>query len=79
MMTAGDEGKGGGDGEQLITVRLKKSDQGVILCYIKTPKSEPGASQLDRLGMTVTAGDEGKGRGDGEQLLTDRLKIQTKG
>ncbi len=79
MVTAGDEGQGRGDGKQLLTDRLKITDQGVIHCYTRTPKSELGASQLDRLGMMVTAGDEGKGRGDGEQLLTDRLKIRTKG
>ena len=38
------------------------------------PKFELGASRLDRLGTMVIAGDEGKGRGDGEQLLADLLK-----
>ncbi len=79
MVTAGDEGKGRGDGEQLLTDRLKKSDQGVIHCYNRMPKSELGVSQLDRLGTIVTARDEGKGIGDCEQLLTNRLKIRTKG
>ena len=74
MLTAGDEGKGRGDGEQLLTSRLKNLDQGTIYCYIRMPKSELGASQLDRLGTMVTAGDDGKDRGDGEQLLTSRLK-----
>jgi hypothetical protein len=59
---AGDEGKGRGDGEQLLTSRLKNSDQGVIHRYNRMPKSELGASQLDRLGTMVTAGDEGKCR-----------------
>ncbi len=79
MVTAGDEGKGREDGEQLLTSRLKKTDQGTIYRYIRTPKSERGASQLDRPGKMMTAGDEGKGRGEGEQLLTVRLKKQTKG
>ena len=70
MVTARDEGEGRGDGEQWLTNRLKNSDQGVIHCYNRSPKGELGASQLDRLGTMVTAGDEGKGRGDGEQLLT---------
>ena len=43
------------------------------------PKGELGASQLDRLGMMVTAGDEGKGRGDCEQSLTSRLKVSDQG
>ena len=74
MMLAGGEGKCRGDGEQLLTSRLKNSDQGVINCYNRMPKSELGVSQLDRLGTMVTARDEGKSRGDGEKLLTDRLK-----
>ena len=79
MVTARDEGKGRGDGEQLLTSRLKNSEQGVIHCYNRKPKNELGASQLDRLGMMVSAGDEGKSRGDGEQLLTSRLKKSEQG
>ena len=65
MVTAGDEGKSREDGEQLLTDRLKQMDQGVIHCYNRRPKRELGASQLDRLGTMVTAGDEGKGKGEG--------------
>ena len=68
MMSAGGEGKGRGDGEQLLTSRLKKSDQGVIHCYNRMPKSELGVSQLDRLGTMVTASDEGKGKGESERV-----------
>ena len=79
MVTAGDKGKGRGDGEQLLTSRLNISDQGVIHCYNRMPKSELGVSQLDRLGMMMAAGDEGKGRGDGEQLLINRLEKSDQG
>ena len=68
MGTAGDEGKGRGDGEQLLTDRLKNSDHGVIHCYNRRPKSELGASRLDRLDTKVIAGDEGKGREEGERV-----------
>ena len=71
-----DEGKDGGDSEQLLTNRLKTTEQGVFHCIARTLKIELGASllALDRLGTKMIAGDEGKGRGDGEPLLTDRLK-----
>ena len=62
------------EGEQSQANRLIKLDQWVFHSDARMPKSELGASLLDRLGTKVIAGDEGKGRGDGEQLLTDRLK-----
>ena len=66
MVTARDEGKGRGDGEQLATDQLKNTDQVGIHCYNRMSKSELGASQLDRLDTMVTAGDDGKDIGDGE-------------
>ena len=74
MAIAGDEGKGRGDSEQLLTDRFITLDQGGCHCSTRTLKIELGASRLDRLGRKAMTGDEGKGRGDGEQLLTDRLK-----
>ena len=74
-MLAGGEGKGRGDGEQLLTNRLKTLDQGVLHSNARMPKIEPDTDLLDRLGTLVIAGVDGKGRGDGEQWLTSRLEI----
>ena len=78
-MTECDEGKGGGDSEQLLTDRLKTSEQGVFHCTARTLKIELGASPLDRLSMMVVAGGEGKGRIYGEQLLADRFRTIDQG
>ena len=42
-------------------------------------KIDVGVSWLDRLGKKVTETDKGKGGGDSEQLLTDRLKTSEQG
>ena len=73
MATDCEEGKGRGDSEQLLTNRLITLDQMGFHCITRTLKIELGASRLDRLSTMAIAGDEGKGRGDSEQLLTDRL------
>ena len=80
-VTETDKGKGGGDSEQLLTDRLKTSEQGVFHCIVRTLKIELGASlpALDRLGTMAMESGEGKGRGDGQQLLTDRLKTLGQG
>ena len=67
MAMASGEGKGRGDGQQLLTDRLKTLGQGVFLCIARTLKIELGVSPLDRLGMMAMASGEGKGRVDGQQ------------
>ena len=54
-------------------------DQGGFHCIARMPKIELGASRLDRLSTMATDCEEGKGRGDSEQLLTDRLIILDQG
>ena len=71
MATAGDVGKGRGDSKQLLTDRLKTLDHGGFHCIARTLKIELGASRLDKLSTMAIAGDEGKGRRDSGQLLTD--------
>ena len=62
-VTETDQGKGGGDSEQLLTDRLKTSEQGVFHYIVRTLKIELGASllALDRLGTMAMASVEGKG------------------
>ena len=47
LAIAGDEGKGRGEGEQLLIARLRTLDQGVFHCTARTLKIELGASTLE--------------------------------
>ena len=75
-MSECDEGKGGGDSEQLLTNRLKTTEQEVFHCIARALKIELGESllALNRLGKMAMVSGEGKGRGDGEQSIADRLR-----
>ena len=70
MAMASGEGKGRGDGQQLLTDRLKTLDQEIFHYIARTRKIELGASLLDRLGTMAMASSECKGRKDGEHKNT---------